>query len=145
MPHALNEAVISNGAISHMVELDVRCDGQNVSQFHADGVIAATPTGSTAYSMSAGGPIIDPSLDCFCLTPVCAHSLSARPMLLSSSCTLEIENICCREDNTYLTVDGDANFKLLLGDVVRIRRSGVETRMVRFHESRFFSVLNNKF
>lgn len=144
MPYALNEAVISNGAITHMVELAVTCDGQAVTQFHADGVIAATPTGSTAYSMSAGGPIIDPALDCFCLTPVCAHSLSARPMLLSADCTLEIQNICQREDNTYLTVDGAANFKLLFGDVVRIRRSAAETRMIRFHENSFFSVLNRK-
>lgn len=144
MPHALNEAVISNGAISHMVELSVSCDGQAVSQFHADGVIAATPTGSTAYSMSAGGPIIDPALDCFCLTPVCAHSLTARPMLLSSDCTLEIRNTCQREDNTYLTVDGAANFKLLYSDVVRIRKSSAETRMIRFHENSFFSVLNRK-
>ncbi len=144
MPHALNEAVISNGAISHMVELDVSCDGQAVSQFHADGVIAATPTGSTAYSMSAGGPIIDPTLDCFCLTPVCAHSLTARPMLLSSDCTLDIKNICRREDNTYLTVDGAENHKLLCGDVVRIRKSNVSTQMIRFHENSFFSVLNRK-
>ncbi len=144
MPRALNEAVISNGAISHMVELSVRCDGQTVSQFHADGIIAATPTGSTAYSMSAGGPIIDPTLDCFCLTPVCAHSLRARPMLLSSGCTLEIENICRREDNTYLTVDGAANFKLLCGDKVVIRRSARHTAMIRFHENSFFSVLSRK-
>ncbi|MBR5869717.1 MAG: NAD(+)/NADH kinase [Clostridia bacterium] len=144
MPHALNEAVISNGAISHMVELDVSCDGQTISGFHADGVIAATPTGSTAYSMSAGGPIIDPALDCFCLTPVCAHSLSARPMLLSSDCTLDIRNVCQREDNTYLTVDGAANFKLLYNDVVRIRKSAVETGMIRIHENSFFSVLNRK-
>lgn len=144
MPPALNEAVISNGAISHMVDLNVFCDGQPVSHFHADGVIAATPTGSTAYSMSAGGPIIDPALECFCLTPVAAHSLSARPMLLSAGCTLDIENICRREDNTYLTVDGAANFKLLYGDVVRIRRAQAETAMIRFHENRFFAVLNRK-
>lgn len=144
MPYALNEAVISNGAISHMVELDVSCDGQPVSRFHADGIIAATPTGSTAYSMSAGGPIIDPMLDCFCLTPVCAHSLTARPMLLSADCTLDIKNICRREDNTYLTVDGSANFKLLLDDTVRIRRSAAVTHMIRFHENSFFSVLNRK-
>ena len=144
MPHALNEAVISNGAISHMVELSVSCDGQPLSQFHADGVIAATPTGSTAYSMSAGGPIIDPTLDCFCLTPVCAHSLTARPMILSADCTLEIQNVCTREDNTYLTVDGKDNFKLLCGDIVRIRKSSVETRMIRFQENSFFSVLNRK-
>ena len=144
MPHALNEAVISNGEISHMVELAVSCDGQAVSQFHADGVICATPTGSTAYSMSAGGPIIDPALDCFCLTPVCAHSLTARPMVLSSDCTLEICNTCQREDNTYLTVDGAANYKLLYNDIVRIRKSTAETRMIRFHENSFFSVLNRK-
>ena len=144
MPHALNEAVISNGAISRMVELEVTCDGQAVTQFHADGVIAATPTGSTAYSMSAGGPIIDPALDCFCLTPVCAHSLTARPMLLSSDCTLDIKNICRREDNTYLTVDGAQNFKLILGDVVRIRKASAETQMIRFHANSFFSVLNRK-
>lgn len=144
MPHTLNEAVISNGAISHMVELSITCDGNFVTNFHADGVIVATPTGSTAYSMSAGGPIIDPALDCFCLTPVCAHSLSARPMLLASDCTLSIENTCQREDNTYLTVDGAANFKLLHRDIVKIRRSSVETKMIRFHENSFFSVLNRK-
>ena len=144
MPYALNEAVISNGAISHMVELDVMCSGQALSQFHADGLIAATPTGSTAYSISAGGPIIDPTLDCICLTPVCAHSLRARPMLLSSDCVLQISNICTREDNTYLTVDGAANFKLLYGDTVCIRRAEVETHMIRFHENSFFSVLNRK-
>ena len=144
MPHALNEAVISNGAISHMVELSITCDGNFVTNFHADGVIIATPTGSTAYSMSAGGPIIDPALDCFCMTPVCAHSRSARPMLLASDCTLSIENTCQREDNTYLTVDGAANFKLLHRDIVKIRRSSVETKMIRFHENSFFSVLNRK-
>ncbi len=144
MPPALNEAVISNGAITHMVELSVSCDGQAVTNFHADGVIAATPTGSTAYSMSAGGPIIDPTLDCFCLTPVCAHSLTARPMLLSADCTLDIRNICQREDNTYLTVDGAANYKLLFDDVVRIRKSKAETGMIRFHENSFFSVLHRK-
>ncbi|MBP3919772.1 MAG: NAD(+)/NADH kinase [Clostridia bacterium] len=144
MQPALNEAVISNGAISHMVDLSLACDGNYVSNFHADGVIVATPTGSTAYSMSAGGPVIDPALDCLCVTPVCAHSLSARPMLLSSQSTLTLENICCREDNTYLTVDGDENFKLLLGDVVSVCRAEVETKMIRFHANSFYSVLNRK-
>ena len=143
--NALNDVVVSRGASGHAIRMDLSVDGKYATRFVADGLVVATPTGSTAYSMSAGGPIIDPSLDCFCLTPVCAHTLSARPMLLSADCTLEIENICMREDNTYLTVDGSANYKLLLGDTVRIRRSSVETRMIRFHESRFFSVLNSKF
>lgn len=144
MKPALNEAVVSNGAISRMVELSLACDGNFAGHFHADGVIVATPTGSTAYSMSAGGPIIDPALDCLCVTPVCAHSLSARPMLLSSRSTLTMENICRREDNTYLTVDGDENFKLLFGDVVSVCRAEAETRMIRFHENSFYSVLNKK-
>lgn len=145
MRDALNEAVISNGAISHMVDLSLACDGDPVNKFHADGVIVATPTGSTAYSMSAGGPIIDPALDCFCITPVCAHSLSARPMLMSAQSRLTLENICTREDNTYLTVDGDENFKLLYGDTVSVRRAKAETKMIRFHENGFYAVLNRKF
>ncbi len=144
MKPALNEAVVSNGAISRMVELSLACDGHDAGQFHADGVIVATPTGSTAYSMSAGGPIVDPALDCLCVTPVCAHSLTARPMLLSADSTLTMENICRREDNTYLTVDGNENFKLLLGDVVSICRAAVDTQMIRFHENSFYTVLNQK-
>jgi len=144
MPLALNEAVISNGAIARMVELAVSCGGHPVTSFHADGVIIATPTGSTAYSMSAGGPIIDPSLDCLCITPVCAHSLSARPILLSPDSPLTIENVCQREDNTYLTVDGKENYKLLYGDVVMVRRAAASTRMIRFHENGFYTVLSRK-
>ncbi len=144
MHPALNEAVVSNGAISRMVDLSLACDGNFAGNFHADGVIVATPTGSTAYSMSAGGPIIDPALNCLCVTPVCAHSLSARPMLLSANSTLTMENICRREDNTYLTVDGDENFKLLYGDVVSVQKASVETQMIRFHENSFYSVLNQK-
>ncbi len=144
MPPALNEAVISNGAISRMVDLAVSCGGHPITSFHADGVIIATPTGSTAYSMSAGGPIIDPALDCLCITPVCAHSLSARPILLSPDSPMNIKNVCQREDNTYLTVDGKENFKLLYGDVVTICRSAAVTRMIRFSENGFYTVLSRK-
>ncbi len=144
MQPALNDAVISNGAIAHMVDLSVSCNGQYLTRFHADGVIAATPTGSTAYSMSAGGSIIDPVLDCICLTPVCSHSLTARPMLLAPASVLTIQNICTREDNTYLTVDGDENFKLLEHDVVEIRRSASETKMIRFGAHSFYMQLHRK-
>ncbi len=144
MPPALNDAVISNGAIAHMVELSVSCGGDPVTDFHADGVIVATPTGSTAYSMSAGGPIIDPAMDCVCVTPVCSHSLTARPMVLSPDSPLSIENICTREDNTFLTVDGVENYKLLEHDVVQITRAAEEALMIRFHENSFYSVLGRK-
>lgn len=144
MRNALNEAVISNGTVAHMVDLSLACDGNFISNYHADGVIAATPTGSTAYSMSAGGPIIDPTLDCLCVTPVCAHALSARPILLSAESTLTMENICRREDNTYLTVDGEETCKLFTGDTVSICRAEAETKMIRFHENSFYSILNRK-
>lgn len=144
MRNALNEAVVSNSAVAHMVDLSLACDGNFISNYHADGVIAATPTGSTAYSMSAGGPIIDPALDCLCVTPVCAHALSARPILLSAESTLTMENICRREDNTYLTVDGEETCKLYMGDTVSVCRAEAETKMIRFHENSFYSVLNRK-
>lgn len=144
MTPALNDAVISNGAISHMVDLSLSCEGLPLLRLHADGVIAATPTGSTAYSMSAGGPVIAPVLSCICVTPVCSHSLDARPMVLSPESELSVENICTREDNTYLTADGTENFKLLHGDIVKIRRSETETEMIRFHQNSFYSLLSRK-
>lgn len=141
---ALNDAVISNGAISHMVELAMALGGEPLYRLHADGVIAATPTGSTAYSMSAGGPVIDPGLSCICVTPVCSHSLNERPMLLSPQSELSVTNVCTREDNTFLTVDGAENFKLLYGDTVKIRRAAAETEMIRFHGNSFYSLLSRK-
>ncbi len=145
LPAALNDAVISNGAISHMVELEVSCDGEFFRGYHADGIIVATPTGTTAYSMSAGGPIVAPTLDCICMTPVCSHSLSARPMLFAPTSTLSIENVCVREDNTYLTVDGTENYKLLQGDTVVICRAETVTKLIRFGHDSFAMQLNKKF
>ena len=144
MTPALNDAVISNGSISRMVELSVSCDGQPVTVLHADGVIAATPTGSTAYSMSAGGPIVDPLLDCICMTPVCPHSISERPVLFSCSSTIEIENVSSRDVSTYLTVDGTENYQLLKGDVVRIRKSERSACLIRLSPTGFYSHLNRK-
>lgn len=145
MRPALNDAVISNGAVSHMVELDVFCDGEFFRGYYADGIIIATPTGTTAYSMSAGGPIVAPTLDSICLTPVCSHSLTARPMLFAPSSTLSVKNVCEREDNTYLTVDGAEHFKLTQGDTVIVCRSKTVTRLIRFTEEGFVSQLNKKF
>ena len=141
---ALNDAVISNGSVARIVDLELYEGGGLVSGFRADGLIIATPTGSTAYSMAAGGPIADPRLNCFCVTPICSHSLTARPMLFRDDCTLEVKNVCQREKMLYLTVDGRINFELYRGDSVRITRSSTKTRLIRLHEQSFYAILQEK-
>ena len=141
---ALNDAVISNGSVARIVDLELYEGGALVSNFRADGLIIATPTGSTAYSMAAGGPIADPRLTCFCVTPICSHSLTARPMLFRDDVTLEVKNVCQREKMLYLTVDGRINFELYRGDFVRITRSPTKTRLIRLHEQSFYAILQEK-
>ncbi len=141
---ALNDAVISNGSVARIVDLELYEGGELVSNFRADGLIVATPTGSTAYSMSAGGPIVDPRLNCFCVTPICPHSLTARPMLFRDDAVLEVKNVCQREKMLYLTVDGRVNFELYRGDTVRITRSPTQTRLIRMHEQSFYAILQEK-
>ena len=141
---ALNDAVISNGSVARIVDLELYEGGGLVSGFRADGLIIATPTGSTAYSMAAGGPIADLRLNCFCVTPICSHSLTARPMLFRDDCTLEIKNVCQREKMLYLSVDGRINFELYRGDSVRITRSPTKTRLIRMHEQGFYAILQEK-
>ncbi|MBO5294654.1 MAG: NAD(+)/NADH kinase, partial [Clostridia bacterium] len=104
--HALNDAVISNGSVPRMIDLELSENGTVVTNYRADGLIIATPTGSTAYSMSAGGAVVDPAVPCFCVTPICPHSFGARPLIFSDSTVLEVRNVCAREKMLYLTVDG---------------------------------------
>ena len=141
---ALNDAVISNGSVARIVDLELYEGGELVSGFRADGLIVATPTGSTAYSMSAGGSIVDPHLACFCVTPVSPHSLTARPMLFDDRARLEIKNVCQREKMLYLTVDGRINFELYRGDFVRVTRSELKTRLIRFENGGFYAKLQQK-
>ena len=141
---ALNDAVVSNGSIARIVDLELYEGGSLASSFRADGLIVATPTGSTAYSMAAGGPITDPRLSCFCVTPICSHSLTARPMLFRDDAVLEIKNVCQREKMLYLTLDGRVNYELYRGDTVRITRSPITTRLVRLSGVGFYAKLQAK-
>ena len=141
---ALNDAVISNGSVARIVDLELYEGGELVTTYRADGVIVATPTGSTAYSMSAGGPIADPKLRCLCVTPICPHSLTARPILFRDNAMLEIKNTCQREKMLYLTVDGKINFEIYRGDKVAVTRSEMETTLIRFQKSGFYNRLQNK-
>jgi len=141
---ALNEAVMSNGPIPHLVEFDLYCDGIKIQHIRSDGIIIATPTGSSAYSMSAGGPIMDPSLSCICATPVCPHHLNARPVIFSASSILEIRNACCRDNSIYLSADGKEVFEIDTGDVIRITRSKFTVPIVASGNASFIEVLNSK-
>lgn len=142
--YALNDAVISNGSVSRMIELELSEGGVPVTTYRADGLIVATPTGSTAYSMSAGGALVDPRVPCFCVTPICPHSFIARPMIFPDTSVLEVRNICVREKMLYLTVDGRMNFELYRNQVVRITKSNLQTNLIRLKTCSFYRKLRQK-
>ena len=142
--YALNEAVIAKGATARIIDLELSDNGRLVSEYRADGIVIATPTGSTAYSLSAGGPIVDPKLSCFCVTPICPHSLVARPLVFPDSARLEIKNICVREKNLHLTVDGKATFDLFFGDTVVITKAAISTKLLRIKDEDFYSKIRMK-
>ncbi len=142
--YGLNDAVINNGSVARIVDIELSEAGTPVTTYRADGLIVSTPTGSTAYSMSAGGPVADPRVKCFCVTPICPHSLGARPLIFPDSATLEIKNICQREKMLYLTVDGRSGCELYRNEVVRITRSPLETNLVRLKSYGFYNKLRAK-
>lgn len=141
---ALNDMVLSNGSISKMITFDLYNNKDLVRRYNADGIIIATPTGSTAYSMSAGGSIIDPGLNCIAATPVCPHSLSAKPMIFSGDAELEIVNETERDIPAFITVDGQNNLELKFGESVKIRRSALTTKLIRIKNESFYRTLSNK-
>ena len=142
--YALNDAVLSNGSISRVVDLELYESGVHIANYRSDGMIVSTPTGSTAYSLSAGGAIIDPRLECLCVTPICPHSLYARPMVFPDSASLEIKNTCQREKTLFLTVDGRMKYELSYGEIVRITRSPLKTYFIRLKDSSFYERLRQK-
>ena len=142
--YGLNDAVITNGAVARIVDIELSEGGNHVTTYRADGLIVATPTGSTAYSMSAGGPVADPRVKCLCVTPICPHSLAARPLIFPDSATLEVRNVCQREKMLYLTVDGRSNCELYRNESVRITRSPMEINLVRLKSCGFYNRLRMK-
>ena len=109
-----------------------------------DGIIVATPTGSTAYSMSAGGPVADPSLDCIITTPICPFALNQRPVIYGANTVLEISSVACRENEVYLTIDGSDVYKIAPDDRITIKRSAVKSKLVRIRHRSFLEVLHEK-
>ena len=142
--YALNEAAITGGAAARIVDLQLSDGAELIYTYRADGLLVATPTGSTAYSLSAGGPIVDPKLACFCVTPICPHSLSARPLVFPDTADLRIKNICNREKVLHLTLDGRTTFDLYYGDTVRITRSDRTVRLLRIKDESFYAKIRMK-
>ncbi len=142
--YALNDAVLSNGTISRIVDTELYEGGVHIGSYRSDGMIISTPTGSTAYSLAAGGPILDPRLDCLCVTPICPHSLYARPLIFPDSASIEIKNICQREKTLFLTVDGRMNYELSLGERIRVTRADRQTEFIRLKDDSFYQRLRQK-
>jgi NAD+ kinase len=139
----LNDVVVTKAALSRIIELDVTVDGLFVSAFRADGLIVSTPTGSTAYNLAAGGPIVHPVLDAVVLTPICPHMLSNRPLVVSDRSTIQVRLKAAREGEVHLTLDGQRGFPLLGGDVVTVTRSPRSIRLVKAQRD-YFEVLRTK-
>lgn len=141
---ALNEAAITNGTAARIVDLQLSDGEEMIYTYRADGLVIATPTGSTAYSLSAGGPIVDPKLSCFCVTPICSHSLLARPLVFPDTAELRIKNICNREKVLHLTMDGRTTADLYYGDTVYITKSEKTVKLLRLKEESFYSKIRMK-
>ena len=142
--NALNDAVITKGAVARVIQMDIYCDGIEAISFSGDGVIVCTPTGSTAYSMSAGGPIVEPVAENIVVTPVCAHTMLSRPIVTSGSRTIDVRIGRIGRKNAFLSVDGGRAFRLNTGDTIRIQRSRYTTKLVRLSNKSFFEILNKK-
>jgi NAD+ kinase len=140
--NAFNDVVLNKSALARMFEIDIRINKQYVTTFRADGLIVSTPTGSTGHSLSAGGPIMYPTLESFLLTPICPHTLTSRPIVLPDTFVLEasIRN----GENIYLTLDGQEGFSLKVNDKVRIKKADYKTKFLVLHDRDYFQILRRK-
>jgi len=139
----LNDAVVTKSALARVITLAVHVDGRLVSRFRADGLIVATPTGSTAYSLSAGGPILYPTLDVLVVTPICPHTLTNRPIVLSLDSVVEVR-LESQSEEVYLTLDGQEGFPLTTNDLVRIRKCDEPVLLIEHPRRTYFQVLHRK-
>ena len=136
---------IKDKAIARVVQLGIYCDGVEATSYSGDGVILCTPTGSTAYSMSAGGPIVEPSAKNFLITPICAHAMLAKSIVVAPSRVVTVKVGKIGRHNAFLSVDGGRAFRLNTGDEIVVKSSQKVTRLVRLKDTSFFEILNRKF
>lgn len=140
---ALNEVGIAKGSFSRMITCSLRMDGNPIGVYSGDGILLSTPTGSTAYSLSSGGPIVWPEIQTLLFTPICPHTLTARPMILPEDAILEV-HVSAPHQEMGLTIDGQVGFDLHSEDVIRVSKSPYETQLIKWQERSFFHVLRQK-
>lgn len=141
---ALNDAVITSGFISRIIDISASVQEDSI-RYRADGLIVSTPTGSTAYSMSAGGPVIDPECENICLTPICSHSLSAKPILLSANRTVKVKAYSKKKSDIFLTVDGRKAAGIHPYTLMKIKKSAQTVQLIRLNDCSFYKTLSEKF
>ncbi len=139
----LNDVVINKGALARIINLEAYVDDHKVTNYQADGLIVSTPTGSTAYSLAAGGPIIEPTLDVILVSPICPHTLTNRPLVIPGGSSVEL---CLLSDSgaVFLTLDGQEGTRLSQGDCVRVRTSEMKVNLIRTGSRNFYDVLSTK-
>jgi NAD+ kinase len=140
---ALNDAVLNKAALARIIDMHLHVNGEFVAKYKADGLIVATPTGSTAYSLSAGGPIVYPVASAFVITPICPHTLTNRPLVIPDNAKIEI-GFGAGEPPVYLTLDGQVGVELHANDVVALEAAPEKLRLVRPQQKSYFSVLRDK-
>lgn len=142
---ALNDAVVTKSAVARTVHLSVASDEQHPIVLSGDGVIVCTPTGSTAYCMSAGGPLVEPTARCMVVTPICSHDLMSKSFVLSAGRTVTIRSARQGRKTAYLSLDGGRAIRLLSGDTVQIRQSELDTQFLHLRDRSMFEIINAKF
>lgn len=140
----LNDAVISRGDLARLIDIRVECENRTVTNSRADGMIVATPTGSTAYSMAAGGPVLSPDNSCFVVTPICPHSLINRSIVFSSEKELILTVNNDKNNNSFLSIDGEESFKINSQTEIKIAKSKFTARLIKIKPENFYEILNNK-
>ena len=141
--NVLNEAVINKGALARMIEVELSIDGDFVCRYRADGLIVATPTGSTAYSLSAGGPIVHPAVESIILTPICPHTLTDRPLVVGDCCTVQMR-LRGAAESVYLTLDGQKGILMQSEDCVAIVRAKQRLKLIQPHRKSYYEILRSK-
>ena len=142
---SLNDVVITKGAVARIVHMSVKCDGIQAMECGGDGMVISTPTGSTAYSLSAGGPIVEPGANSIIVTPICSHDIGGRCIVASDKRVITLELTQNARRNAYLSSDGGKAIRLSMGDIVTVKKSRLETKLVRLKDRSFFDVVNTKF
>jgi NAD+ kinase len=140
---ALNDVVLNKGAIARIQDFEVYADGEFISNYKSDGLIISTPTGSTAYSLAAGGPVVSPSVEAFIVTPICAHTLTNRPLVLRDSANIEIV-VKSQREAAYLTVDGQVGIATHSEDIIRVRKSDSYVDLIQPPQRNYYEILRQK-